>query len=458
MRNPMSPSKAATALILIAILTNCTITTLAVLTDREASTDDWPMFNHDARHSGFSQSTVPKNATISWTFTDPYLIEIAYNGTVVMSTPVISRGILYVSGAAGAGLNAVNASTGQLIWNNPDPYLFTTIYSPTVYDDHMYVSAFGLLVCLNASTGAQIWRTNFTNTYGNNENAGSPILVNGVVYVQGYNALYAVDASTGAKIWKYPNQGSFATSIVPAIANGYVYSVTSGVGSRGSIYALDASSGKKVWEYNVETSAQSSPVIKDGKVFVGSNHGVYALDALTGRQLWKYTTGSVVTGSPATANNLVFVGSWDKNIYALDASTGERVWNFSTEGEIHSTPAIADNTVSVTSDDRYLYVLNASTGELIWKYLTVSLETLSIATHGHYLASPAIANSNLYISTEEGKVLAFGNTPTNITPVPLPTNTSDPNVNGLIISVIIISGIALLVLFLFYRIRCKHFG
>ncbi len=457
MRNPMSPNKAATILILTVLLMNCMITTLAVQANADVSTDDWPMFNHDAKHTGFSQSTVPKNATVSWIFTDPEITRMAHNGRVIMSTPIISKGVLYVSGAAGKGLNAVNASTGQLIWRNPDPYLFTSIYTSTVYNDRVYVSAFGLLASLNASTGVEIWRTNFTNTYGNNENAGSPIVVNGVVYVQGYRVLYAVDALTGSQIWKYPNQGSFATSIVPAITNGYVYSVTAGVNLNGSIYALDASSGKKVWEYNIETSAQSSPVIKDGKVFVGSNQGIYSLDALTGKLLWKYAIGSIVTGSLASAYNLVYVGAWDNNIYALNASTGERVWNFSTAGEIHSTPAIADNTVSVSSDDRYLYVLNASTGDLIWKYLTTSSKTLGNATHGNLLASPAIANGNLYISTEEGNVVAFGNKPTNITPTPLPPNGSDPDVSVLIIIVIIILGIALLVLFLFYKIRRRHF-
>lgn len=212
----------------------------------------------------------------------------------------------------------------------------------------------------------------------------------------------------------------------------------------GNIYALNASTGKKVWAYNVETTARSSPVIEDGKVFVGSNNCIYALDALTGKLLWNYTTGSAVTGSPASAYNLVYVGSWDTNIYALNASTGERVWNHSTGAGIHSTPAVADDTVSVSSDDRYLYVFNASTGELIWKYLTVSLKAIGVATRGNLLASPVIANGAIYFSTEEGTVVAFGEKPAN-TPSMLP-NIGIPTESVLIISLILVSGVCLLFL------------
>lgn len=64
MRSRMSVRKTAVVVILTAVLMNCIITTLAQA-NTDDSTDDWTMFNHDAKHTGFSQSTVPKNSTIS---------------------------------------------------------------------------------------------------------------------------------------------------------------------------------------------------------------------------------------------------------------------------------------------------------------------------------------------------------------------------------------------------------
>jgi LPXTG-motif cell wall-anchored protein len=93
-------------------------------------------------------------------------------------------------------------------------------------------------------------------------------------------------------------------------------------------------------------------------------------------------------------------------------------------------------------------VLNASTGELIWKYLTSSI-ALSDVRRGHLVASPAVANGDLYISTEEGTVVAFGNKPANITPtpLPLPPDASTPNLSILVSGLIIILGLFLLILF-----------
>jgi len=376
-----------------------------------SSESDWTMYNHDPQHTGFSQSSVPESPNVIWTFPDPNITNVPIDYTFITSTPVASKGLLYISGAKGGGFYALNASTGDLIWSDPDIFVAASTATPAVDNDRIYVGVNGLITALNASTGTQIWKANLPGQ------GGSPTVVDGIVYVQGYRALYALNASTGARVWEYPNQGSFATSLVPAIAEGYVYAATLGKdSSSGYIYALNAFTGEEVWRYNAETSAQSSPVVEDGKVFIGSNENIYALNAQTGTLIWKYTTGLAVTGSPATAYDTVYVGSWDTDIYALNSSTGDKLWNYSTGAGIHSSPAIADGTVYVSSDDRYLYALNASTGELIWKYLTISPQD-HYATYGNMLASPAIANGNIYIGTNEGNVIAFGNKSTTISPL-----------------------------------------
>ena len=62
----------------------------------------------------------------------------------------------------------------------------------------------------------------------------------------------------------------------------------------------------------------------------------------------------------------------------------------------------------MSSDDFYLHAFNASTGALLWRYLTVSPATLTLKCNG-MVASPAVAEGKVYIGTNEGNMLAFGN-------------------------------------------------
>jgi outer membrane protein assembly factor BamB len=395
------------------------------------SEDDWPMSRHDPAHSGYSVSSAPATPFVIWSYPNQSLTE-----QPVYTTPVVSEGFLYTRSAV-----CLNASTGLMIWSNPD---FSSSFTPAVSDGYVYLGISGLLVALNASSGAKIWRTYFTNIYGNQETGGSPTVTDGVAYLQGYHVLHALNASTGIQLWEYPNAGSSGTSIVPAVVDGYVYAATYDY-----IYALKASTGEEVWTYPVRQQGASSPAVYDGKVIVGAHEGVYSLNARTGALVWNYTTGSVVSASPAVAYGMVYVGSWDHNIYALDASTGDKVWNFTTEAGVHSSVAVADGVVYASSDDCYLYALNASTGTLIWKFLTISPSSDLYSPHGNMIASPIVANGNIYIGTDEGNFLAFGNIPES-SPTPVPSEPVENPILSIVVAsvaVVVLVGAGLLVYF-----------
>ena len=260
----------------------------------------WPMFRHDLRHAGYSESPAPNTNQTMWNYT-----------------------------------------TGSPIWS-----------SPTVADGKVFVqSGHGKIYCFDALTGAHIW--NYTPTYAK-ITCSSPIVADGKVYVGSYSGfdgtIYCLDALTGAYIWNYTT-GPFVDSS-PAVADGKVY-----IGSTdGNVYCLDALTGAYIWNYTTGSYVRSSPAVVDGKVYVGSDdNNTYCLDALTGAHIWNHTTGDDVYSSPAVADGKVYVGSHDHNVYCLDALTGAHIWNYTTGDSVRSSPAVADGMVFVGSDDGVVY-------------------------------------------------------------------------------------------------------
>lgn len=128
------------------------------------------------------------------------------------------------------------------------------------------------------------------------------------------------------------------------------------------------SSPYEVWTGNVHGWTESSPAVRDGKVFVTSeDSNIYCFDAYTGFQLWVFQTGDLIVNSPCVANGKVYFGSLDMKIYCLDENTGALIWSYSTNWVIaQSAPAVYQGNVYMGSQDGNFYCLNADNGSLVW--------------------------------------------------------------------------------------------
>jgi polyvinyl alcohol dehydrogenase (cytochrome) len=77
------------------------------------------------------------------------------------------------------------------------------------------------------------------------------------------------------------------------------------------------------------TTAEGTPTIFGGRVFVGDANGViYSLDAHSGCTYWTFMTVAGVRASPVvdSAGKSVYVGDLKGNVYAIDAATGRQIW------------------------------------------------------------------------------------------------------------------------------------
>jgi len=365
--------------------------------------DEWPMFHHDAAHTGCSTSRAPDTNRTLW---------INETGGSIISSPVVAGGYVYV-GSEDKKVYCYDASTGIKKW------AFLTggiiVSSPAVFGGKIYAGSYdGHMYCLDARNGSLTWKTPVDDAV-----TSSPVITGNTVYVgsQKWSTgsplcnISALNVSTGAIKWR-KTIGEYMYSS-PAVVGTRIYSVAAGKYTHGAytsrVYALDAATGGEIWNVTLGHYSMSSPVIDAGRLYVGSGRYVYpgytgtlvCLNTADGREIWNFTirlaVGGGIASSPALAYGIVYFGSLDSKVYAVDSETGDEVWNYSTGGQVASSPAVADEKVFIGSSDGTVYSIGATDGTLKWKYMT-----------GDPLpSSPAVANDQVYLSSHAGKLYCF---------------------------------------------------
>lgn len=187
--------------------------------------------------------------------------------------------------------------------------------------------------------------------------------------------------------WKFKTDGKIFSS--PIAKEGIVY-----IGSEdGYLYAIEEKSGNLKWKFKTNGAVHSSPSIYENSIYFGSFDGYYyAVNAKTGKEIWKFKTGGenwygeigigntmadlwdYFLSSPViykdNKQTSVLFGSSDGNVYSLDAKKGILNWKFKTDGPIHSTPVIDKNILFIGGWDANLYAINCTTGKEKWKFST----------------------------------------------------------------------------------------
>lgn len=171
---------------------------------------------------------------------------------VSMSSPVLTRGVLYVSGAHPYKLYAINVKTHRLLWSSPVPNVFGGS------DDSSLAAKNGLIYVMGTTgtwkqpnsyvyafthQGQVRWQTNLgTGPLPTDIEVSAPTVVGHTVYVGSpiTNSEYALNSLTGHIQWKFHAAGPVSESA--AVANGVLY-----VGDgNGYLYALNPKTGQEI--------------------------------------------------------------------------------------------------------------------------------------------------------------------------------------------------------------------
>jgi len=279
----------------------------------------------DNRYQLFEKRISPKNAAKlrpKWVFTT--------HGSE-SATPVVDKGVVYFPDFGGY-INAVNASTGALIWQEPvatyDGVAGSYSRDSPVIDGNELIfgdvvggvhPAGAHVIAVNASTGAPLWSTQVDSQ----EAAiitGSPVVAGGKVLI-GVSSNEETDAASTS----YPCC-TFRGSIVALNpSNGQIEWQTYTVPSNGGLPCTSASppagcgySGGAVWDSPAVDIATKT-------VYVGTGNNYTAPDAAT--ECAQKALESQTSDVGCTAPNDYF-----DSLLALSLETGAVQWSFKAEG------------------------------------------------------------------------------------------------------------------------------
>ncbi|HEY4571119.1 MAG TPA: PQQ-binding-like beta-propeller repeat protein, partial [Kribbella sp.] len=225
-----------------------------------------------------------------------------------------------------------------------------------------------------------------------------PILVDGAV-IGGTNdgLVVAVDAHTGAERWRFTAAGPVGGSA--GAANGLVY-----FGDTHSLFALDVKTGTQRWVAEVP-SAETRPLVVDGVVYTAAIGGVLGFDASTGKQVWHWAGPQVPVAVGSIADGVLYSMAGDGRVYAIDIRTSTEKWHVQTIGPNPGYPEVVGDTVyaaTVQGEAQEpigeLYAIDRETGIVRWRFRSPT---------GQQISAGPVKNGILYANSEFDGIYAL---------------------------------------------------
>jgi alcohol dehydrogenase (cytochrome c) len=369
----------------------------------------------------------------------------------------VAGGVVY--GDTGSTVFALKAGTGQTLW--VDQNLLNSGQGqfgiqPQVANGRVYLASSigtgpggGVLLALNAATGQLIWQVNtiirasntsVTSTYGTGGAWETPLVGRdgsvtfgiGNPYQTAASAiaspsaqLYSdsdvnLDAATGKLRWYYQGvtndfmDHDMQTSPIAVTIGGEPAVI--GSGKMGVVYAMNAGTGQLIWKtpvgehsisdsYSLEAMAHkltlkapytilpgslggllSNPAVADNTVYVatvdlrftlakmsyplGAPDGVgtgeiAALNLTTGKVEWDTKVPAMPLGATTVSNDLVFTTLYTGVLVALNRTTGAIVYERKLPTSANAPIAIAGNTILVPAGGPSIYGPKGGSPQLV---------------------------------------------------------------------------------------------
>lgn len=415
------------------------------------SSQDWPMFMGDARHTGLVSAIPTDIANLKPVWRHRLASEVS-------ASPVVAGNLLYIA-AENGNLYAFDLTTHKQVWlYHAEGGIGST---PAVANGKLYaLSRDGCLTALDAASGKALWRFRtggearfgVPGGYGMPKTDGitpdpwdfwlsSPLVQDGRVYFgSSDHHVYALDAVTGKEVWRFEADDSIHTA--PALSNGRLFIATWGT----KLYALDAKTGAKLWDFQGAKDAETgifqgfsaAPTIDGDTVYIGSRDGyMRAFNAADGTLRWTYDAEKswVLATAAVDADTLYFPTSDTTVFIALDKMTGKEKYRTDTKVWTYTSPVIAGDytfTGTMTGD---LYAFDKHTGKIVWHYQTdeakadalgliddkgkLRMDVLfpqgfppapgveNVKTLGAFEASPIWSGNQLIAVTASGEIIVF---------------------------------------------------
>jgi outer membrane protein assembly factor BamB len=218
---------------------------------------------------------------------------------------------------------ALNRHSGELVWasDDKDAGYSTPVPVPATDPPQVIIGSSRSYVCVDVSSGAEIWRQRWLTTFGCN--AADPIIKDGRVFLSsGYNrgaALLKIKAAPApVVVWKNKEmQNQISTSV---LVDGLVYGVHGDVDHEPVLRCIDLGSGDVVW---TDDSIHPGGLIAAGnRLIVLSDSGELVVGTSTPSGFAVTSRHGVLQGrcwtAPVLSGGLIYCRSADGKLVCVD--------------------------------------------------------------------------------------------------------------------------------------------
>ena len=364
--------------------------------DRGARADTWGQFRGETGDGVSRETGLPRrwsaDAGLAWSVALPgrgNSSPAITSRRVDLTTQTSDGGLWVVSvdRATGKLIRKVSVGQGKLAAKGP-ANLYAHRHNaatptPVSDDDHIWAYfGSGLLVCIDARSGAIKWKRDLASDYG------------------AYDITFGMGSSPrGWQQWLY----------VACMTKGVSY-----------VVALDKVSGREVWKADRKLpaaddgpDAYSSPILYRAgdrwQLMVSGSDHVNAYDVRRGTQAWIADGMKInspygrIIASPVAASGILLAtsanpaGAGKGHVMAVRIGQGDiaanRLWKHTTSTPDSSTPVIVDGRVFMIADNGVAACVELKSGKLLWRK---RLKT------GTYHASAVAGDGHVYFLNIEG--------------------------------------------------------
>jgi len=349
---------------------------------------DWYLFRGDAALSGYTDTRLPKNTVLLWTYK---------SDARTSSSPVIANGTTYWSDKRGR-IRGVDI-TGTQIFD----YDFKTAVeaTPMIHDSVLYIGRIdGVMSAISLSRKDTLWNY---ETMG--QLSASPNFTNfedrqAVVFGSYDNFLYCLDSRTGAVINSFES-GYYINGAVALWKNYVIFG-----GCDAWMRVIDCKTGVATDSLLLDNYIPASPAIIGDFCYMGDYSGnIYECQLDEGkivshRKIVEATdSDGAFVSVPAVSSSHLYYLTHDQHLCSVNRKDGSVRWKYLLKGATgESSPVVCRDKIIVCTKTGIVSILDAATGTLEWEY----------DTGEQIVASPAVIKDRFFILTARGTLFCFG--------------------------------------------------
>jgi outer membrane protein assembly factor BamB len=263
-----------------------------------------------------------------------------------------------------------------------------------------------VILCLDAGTGKEIWRSAYPSPAVSGPATShpgprsTPAISDGKIVTFGVSGiLTCLDAATGKVLWKKENPENavpqFFTGMSPLIVDKICIAHT-GTKDKGQVVALDLTTGNEKWKWEGDGPAYASPSLmiidKQKYIIVQTEKNLMALSLADGKLQWQVPTPVQQrfynAASPYINGQIIYYTGQGTGTKALQVNkeggkfVTKELWSNPEIGTKWNTPVLKDGFLYGFTDQKRLFCIDASTGKTAWNDNTVNSDFATIVDCG----------------------------------------------------------------------------